>query len=69
MTMCERRDVITAMLSRWRRDEARLEKMFNGGEEFSDGTEILRNLGTAIAYANGWLASGRSRTPGEEPKR
>jgi hypothetical protein len=43
------------MARRWREDELRLQKIFAGAplqQEFSDATEMLRNLGSAIAYAD-----------------
>ena len=47
---------VRAMVRRWRKDEARLEELFGAGsDEFSDVTEMLRNIGTAIAYAQGYV--------------
>lgn len=60
MGIPEKRRTIAAMRDRWVLDERRLQKLFGGPvttEDLTDGGEILRNLGTAIAYANGWLVS------------
>ncbi len=44
------------MLQRWKRDERRLEELFGvDGEEFSDETEMQRNIGSAIAYAGAFV--------------
>ncbi len=46
------RRTINAMMCRWLQDEARLKELFGvDGEEFSDETEMQRNIGSAIAYA------------------
>lgn len=55
------RRAVRSMLDRWKRDEARLQDLFNRGapvdtNDLTDAGEILRNIGTAIAYANAWLA-------------
>ncbi len=51
-----KRRTINAMLQRWKRDERRLEELFGvDGEEFSDETEMQRNIGSAIAYAGAFV--------------
>jgi len=51
-----KRRTLRAMLARWRQDEKRFAEIFGErGPEFSDETEIQRNLGTAITYAQGLL--------------
>lgn len=49
---------VRAMLRRWKKDEARLEKLCGGPvivEDLTTEGEILRNIGTAIAYAERFL--------------
>lgn len=62
-----KRRSVKAMVRRWRDDEARLIDLFGeiGGEkDYTDSAEMLRNLGSAIAYADGYLSrqpKGRTR--------
>ena len=61
MGVPEQKRSVNAMLRRWRYDELRLQDLFNrgqpvDGDDFTDGGEMLRNLGTAIAYADRFLA-------------
>lgn len=54
--MATRRDrIVEAMGRRWQRDLDRLHELFGPYDEddFSDGAEIQRNLGTAIFYTCG----------------
>jgi hypothetical protein len=57
----KKRVSVRAMQTRWKRDLARLEKLFGDYDEndFTDGAEMQRNLGTALTYANSFLASTR----------
>lgn len=55
---------VKTMYDKWRRDEKALERLFADEGEFSDGVEMKRNLGTAIAYAASFL-----RAIGEDQKR
>lgn len=52
------RHVVRAMLARWKADEKRLEELFGPYDhnDFSDGAEMQRNLGSAIGAACGYLA-------------
>lgn len=49
---------VRGMVHRWKRDEARLEKLCGGPVGIEDLTtegEMLRNIGTAICYAERFL--------------
>lgn len=50
-------DAVRDMVERWQKDEAALEAAFGrvGVDEFGDGPEVLRNLGTAIHFAKGLI--------------
>ncbi len=53
---------VQAMARRWRDDEARLQDLFNRGQpvdtdDLTDPGEMLRNLGSAIAHADAFLAT------------
>lgn len=55
---------VRAMRDRWAHDERRLAEMFGAyePEDFSEASEMQRNLGTAIAYANSFLAKFTTTT-------
>lgn len=55
----EQRRSVRAMFNRWNADLTRLQKLFGAYDEndFSDGAEMQRNLGSAIEAARGLLAS------------
>lgn len=51
------------MLRRWQSDLKRLEALFDvyDGDDYSNGAEMQRNLGTAIECARGFLSGVPSR--------
>ena len=60
MGISAQKRAVKAMLMRWYRDEARLQELFGGSvttEDLTTSGEILRNLGTAIAYAELFLVA------------
>lgn len=58
MTREQAKRLVSAMVRRWRRDEAAIQKLAATDEpEFSDVAEIARNLGTAIAHADSFLTA------------
>lgn len=48
-------------VSRWLKDEQWIGNALRDDRDYSNKTEILRNLGTAIAYAQRQLAAGRAQ--------
>lgn len=58
-----KRRALEAMYFRWKLDQARLEQLFGdyGEDDYSDGAEIQRNLGTAIEYASRYVTKHKPR--------
>lgn len=54
----KRRRLVRSLLSRWRKDLVTLENEFGPYDQdnYTDGAEMQRNLGTASVYAEGELA-------------
>ena len=66
MTEAQKKRKVKAMYRRWLDDEKLLDEMANRPEpEFSHLSEILRNLGTAIAYAQAYTQGGPVVSPAE----
>jgi hypothetical protein len=53
----EKRRAVNAMYRNWQKDLRRLERLFSGygTDDYSDGAEMQRNLGTAVVYAARFL--------------
>jgi hypothetical protein len=56
VTSAQKKQKMKAMYRRWLKDEELLDEIAERPEpEFSDMQEILRNLGSAIAYAQAYV--------------
>lgn len=70
MGIPEKCRAVNAMYRGWKKDLRRLESLFGryDHEDFSDGAEMQRNLGTAVAFAVQFLskhAPGAANTNAE----
>lgn len=68
MGIPEKRRAVGSMARRWQKDLVRLHALFGEYTEndFSDDSEMQRNLGTALAYAQDFLASRCNIAPAGE---